>query len=1088
MISSKRSWRVLLIVAGLLLSTVAPAFAQDEDPAQPGGLPAGNHFLFLPSARNDAVTVLTVPPQRALTAARATAQRTLPAGVASLKLDQPIAADDSKAELDIAPLARQAQGKVSVVVQLADPSLAERQAAAGVSAAAVDAAAIVSAAEAQQAQVVAAAQALDAGTVVLGSVQKALNAVMLELDAHAVNELAADPQVRSVRPVVDYQLDLAETVPYIGATAVQNSGYTGKGIRVAVLDSGIDYTHANFGGIGTTEAYTEAYGTSNADPRNTTRDGLFPTAKVVEGYDFVGESWPNGDLAPDEDPIDYQGHGTHVADIVAGVNGVAPGASLYALKVCSAVATDCSGVALLEAMDYVVDPNGDLDTSDHLDIVNMSLGQSYGQAYDDSLAQAVENASKLGVLTVASAGNSGDKPFVVSAPSVAPSALSVAETEVPSAMLPVIEILAPASISGSMGGMYQPFSAPLNGVIEDSLQYGNGAGGNLLACGPFAPDSLAGKILLANLGTCAVSIKVSNAAAAGAAGVLIGMVAPGDPSVFSYGGGTPSVPGITVSQADANMLRSGLAEGVNLRIDPLKQEPLVRHVVSSSSRGPTMLTQIVKPEIGAPGASVSAVVGTGTGTETFGGTSGAAPMVTGASALLKQAYPDRTVAEIKAVLVNTGDTNIMNKAAIFGGTLAPISRIGGGEVRVDRALNSPVAAWEADTEQPAISLGFNDWVRNGLTTRSGVTVRNYANTSKGFTIDIGFRYGDDALRGSVTISAPSQVWVGPNATGNFGLDFQVNTDRLDPWTLNSGAEGANGGLLTRLEYDGYITLTNIDDPNETIHLPWHILPRGAGEIGLGWQDGLVQLYNNGESVSTVEAYSLIGENGKQSAGGPGEDNPKPDLRYVGYATYPVEAGVCSANPSFVMAFAANTFEPQTHANHPFSFEIDIDADQNGTVDYAVFTAEQPFGSLGLDGRNVTYVQNMATGKLSTYFYTDHQIQSGNTVMFICGEQIGMNAANFFDPMNITALAVDNYFTGMVTDAIDGITISPLGERYLALFEQGGIGTTFLAPKQGDRLRFVDYGATTNNTESGLMLLYRDGAQPGVEVGVLYAGD
>ena len=148
------------------------------------------------------------------------------------------------------------------------------------------------------------------------------------------------------------------------------------------------------------------------------------------------------------------------------------------------------------------------------------------------------------------------------------------------------------------------------------------------------------------------------------------------------------------------------------------------HVVGSSSRGPAMLTQTVKPEIGTPGASVSAVVGTGTGTAAFSGTSGAAPMVTGAAALLKQAFPGRTGAEIKAVLVNTGDTNIMNKAAIFGGTLAPITRIGGGEVRVDRALNSPVAAWEAETQQPVISLGFKDWVRNSLTGRSGITVRN----------------------------------------------------------------------------------------------------------------------------------------------------------------------------------------------------------------------------------------------------------------------------------------------------------------------------------------------------------------------------
>ena len=84
---------------------------------------------------------------------------------------------------------------------------------------------------------------------------------MLEVDADAIEELAADPLVRSLRPVVDYQLDLAATVPYVGATAVQNSGYDGRGVRVAVLDSGIDYTHANLGGPGTVAAYAAAYGT-----------------------------------------------------------------------------------------------------------------------------------------------------------------------------------------------------------------------------------------------------------------------------------------------------------------------------------------------------------------------------------------------------------------------------------------------------------------------------------------------------------------------------------------------------------------------------------------------------------------------------------------------------------------------------------------------------------------------------------------------------------------------------------------------------------------------------------------------------------
>ena len=243
---------------------------------------------------------------------------------------------------------------------------------------------------------------------------------MLEVDADAIEELAADPLVRSLRPVVDYQLDLAETVPYVGATAVQNSGYDGRGVRVAVLDSGIDYTHANLGGPGTVAAYAAAYGTGSDDLLNTTRDGFFPTAKVVEGYDFVGEAWPNGALAPDEDPIDADGHGTHVADILAGVGGVAPGASLYALKVCSAVDSEVQrrGAAASDGLcrrsqrrlrhqrspgyrQYVAPP---------------ALRPGVQRRFVPGCRECCEGWRSDGSL----AGNSGDKPFVVGSPFAAP--------------------------------------------------------------------------------------------------------------------------------------------------------------------------------------------------------------------------------------------------------------------------------------------------------------------------------------------------------------------------------------------------------------------------------------------------------------------------------------------------------------------------------------------------------------------------------------------------------------------------------------------------------------------------------------------
>src|SRR5205823_527897 len=107
--------------------------------------------------------------------------------------------------------------------------------------------------------------------------------------------------------------------------------------------------------------------------------------------------------------------------------GVAPGASLYAIKVCSSVASACSGVALLEGMDFALDPNGDGDISDAVDVINMSLGSAYGQKEDD-LSAASANAVRLGVIVVAAAGNDGDKPYVTSSPASTPEVISVAQT------------------------------------------------------------------------------------------------------------------------------------------------------------------------------------------------------------------------------------------------------------------------------------------------------------------------------------------------------------------------------------------------------------------------------------------------------------------------------------------------------------------------------------------------------------------------------------------------------------------------------------------------------------------------------------
>jgi minor extracellular serine protease Vpr len=579
----------------------------------------------------------------------------------------------------------------------------------------------------------------------LGRVQMAHNAIAMRVDASQLSRIAALPGVTQVRPVLHYQLDLGETVPYVGGATVQRGGRDGTGVKVAVLDSGIDYTHRNLGGAGTAAAYAAAYGADPSDPKTTTTDGLFPTDKVVAGFDFVGEAWPT--CAPgvdcrteDPDPIDLEGHGTHVADIVAGKSldgehvGMAPGAKLVAVKVCSAVSSSCNGVALLKGMDYALDPNGDGDMSDAVDIINMSLGSPYGQVEDD-LTLAATNAVKLGVIVVASAGNSANRPYITGSPSIGAGVISVAQTAVPSASAVPLQVNAPAAVAGVYANTQTLDFAPVGaGVTGDVVFIGRGCPTDSIA--PGSPEdpylaSPAGKIALIDRGSCGVSLKVDRAAKAGATGVLIGLVAAGDAVSFSFAGGDSFVPSLVIQRSLSSAIKAQLTAGqtVNVSISPAAAISLVGSMASSSSRGPSMSAQTIKPEIGAPGASVSAEAGTGNGETAFGGTSGAAPMVAGAAALMVQAHPNRSALQIKAMLMNSAETAVFTNPALLPGELAPITRIGAGELRVDRAIQLTSAAWNRRDQSAALSFGAVE-AAQPLTVERELRVDNFSGNSQ----------------------------------------------------------------------------------------------------------------------------------------------------------------------------------------------------------------------------------------------------------------------------------------------------------------------------------------------------------------------
>lgn len=310
-----------------------------------------------------------------------------------------------------------------------------------------------------QAPVLLAAERL--GARVVDRYSTALNALLVHATSPQLAALRRTPGVAAVELAPLVRPALARSVPYVGAAQLtQVSGYRGEGTVVAVIDTGVDYTHADFGGPGVAEAFNLA----NQNPERIDDEwegrALFPSPQVVGGWDFVGSRYTSpafcstadeaagrcrGTPAPDADPLDERsgnwadGHGTHVAGIVAGLGtpatpaGVAPGAKLVALKVfglpAGNIQPDAPSDVLVSAFEWCVRVNMGLPVPGtaprRVDVINMSLGGWYdagGLAYRQALAAARES----GIVIVAAVGNDGDVGFIANAPGTAPEALSVA--------------------------------------------------------------------------------------------------------------------------------------------------------------------------------------------------------------------------------------------------------------------------------------------------------------------------------------------------------------------------------------------------------------------------------------------------------------------------------------------------------------------------------------------------------------------------------------------------------------------------------------------------------------------------------------
>ena len=254
------------------------------------------------------------------------------------------------------------------------------------------------------------------------------------------------------------------------------------------------------------------------------------------------------------------------------------------------------------------------------------------------------------------------------------------------------------------------------------------------------------------------------------------------------------------------------------------------------------------------------------------------------------------------MLMNSAETTIYTNPAVLPGELAPITRIGAGELRVNRAIAQTAVAWNRETKSAALSFGALE-VESHMVVERTLRVENFANTARNFTITPSFRYANDEASGAVKVQVKSSVHVSAGGHEDIEVKLIIDPNKLPTWTLNGGSQGGNGAALNGPEYDGYMTLTA---GSEKISVPWHVLPRKAAETDATLSEHRanlarrVKLRNRGAEVGDYDVFSLTGVSRsipRSELPGPGDNFAVIDMRSVGVRHLPAAVFRCSTYSS-----------------------------------------------------------------------------------------------------------------------------------------------------------------------------------------------
>ena len=624
------------------------------------------------------------------------------------------------------------------------------------------------------------------------------NGLSITVSRNQLSALTRIPGVKAIYPVETISIpergtaspELFTALAMTGADIAQSElGLDGTGIRVAVMDTGVDIDHPDLGGGGSNG------GTS------------FPTGRVVAGWDFVGDAF-NADPAspaynpvatPDPNPDDCNGHGTHVAGIIGAngvVTGVAPNASIGAYRVFGCAGSTTADI-MIAAMERALD--------DGMDVLNMSIGSTY-QWPQYPTAQAATRLVNAGVVVVASAGNSGATgAYSSGAPSVGDKVIAVASFDNTGVMLPTFTISPddkPIGYSSATGAAPTPTSG------TEPLKRTGTAASTDDGCNPLPADSLDGHVALIRRGTCSFHIKAANAQDAGATGVVLYNNAAGFLSPTVEGPVAITIPVVMTTAAEGQLIDTRLAGGpVDLTwTDDVASfvNPSGGLLSSFSAYGMSPDLQL-KPDIGAPGGSIySTYPLENGGYANISGTSMSSPHVAGAAALLLQSAPGTSSQDVGGNLQNSASPKPWSGNPGLG-FLDFTHRQGAGMLRIDDAVTT------ATRIRPGkLSLGEGE---AGPAQRS-VELRNTGASAVTY-----------ALSSVNAISTGANTFA-PGAFGsNAGVSFGTSSVTLQP-----GASATVGVTITPAtgpvggQYGGYLVFTP-NDGSATLRVPF------AGYIG-----------------------------------------------------------------------------------------------------------------------------------------------------------------------------------------------------------------------------------------------------------------